>query len=333
MNPRKIENLNTISVTVDTEEEGLWGAGYPIRNCTTLNLRGLPRFHSVCEKYSIPPTYLVDAPVLENDFAIEILKDWQDTGRCEIGTHCHPWCTPPIISESVSKLESYMCNLPEELQFEKLQWLTQRIADTFGRAPTSYRAGRYGFNRSSVGPLVALNYIVDSSVLPAFNYTDTHGPNFQDFNRTPCKVRSTLGDATLLEVPITTGFTRSGRYQWRQRLRGWLNSPIGRATKIYSISNRLGLTRHIKLSPEGTSLVDLKGLVRSALHDGVSHLVLMLHSTSLLAGFSPYAKNDHELEALYQRLDGILEFTTKECSCVGVMLSETTKLVPDGFHR
>lgn len=324
----EMSTSRTISVTLDTEEEGLWGGAYPVFNCTTENLKGLPRFQSLCEKYSIPPTYLIDAPVLENTVAVAQLKSWQDSGRCEIGAHCHPWCNPPIVSKSVSNKESYLCNLPEELQFEKLKWLTDAIADNFGRAPTSYRAGRYGFNQSSVKPLVDLNYQLDSSVLPQYDYRTSEGPSFRSLSRNACFVGDTSGTKKIMEVPITTGFTRSGAYRRRQAIRRWVETPLGRATKLAAIANRLGVCRHVKLSPEGTSLAELKGLVESSLRDGVNQLVLMLHSTSLMPGFSPYAKDAAGVEGLYQRLDGILDFTIKEHQCVGVGLSEIPKWLP-----
>ena len=328
MNSRKHQIARTISVTVDTEEEGLWSGGYPVKNCTTNNLRGLERFQDLCETYCVPPTYLIDAPVLEDALAIADLKRWHSGGRCEIGSHCHPWCNPPIITESVSNTESYICNLPEELQFEKLQWLTSRICDVFGRSPTSYRAGRYGFNESSVGSLVKLGYQLDTSVLPWFSYQESMGPCFRHYDRTPTHVTDSTGTRKLLEIPITTGFTSKGAYSLRRRFHKLIETPIGRSTKIAAVFSRIGLTRHVKLSPEGTTLGELKGLVESALNDGVNHLVLMLHSTSLLPGFSPYAKDHAGVEALYNRLSGILELTTKRFSCSGIMLSDIPKLLP-----
>lgn len=324
---KQLSRVNTISVTVDTEEEGLWGGGFPVRNCTTENLRGLARFQSLCEKYSIPPTYLIDAPVLEDRLAVNQLRSWQDSRLCEVGTHCHPWCNPPIASDTVSESESYLCNLPVELQYQKLQWLTLRIADVIGRRPTSYRAGRYGFNASSVGPLVQLGYTVDSSVLPAYDYSKSHGPDFRALDRFPSRLQCEHGGHSIFEFPITTGFTRSKFYGLRQQLRRCVETPLGRATKLASISNRLGLSRHVKLSPEGTTLRELQGLVRSSVVSGVQHLVLMLHSTSLLPGFSPYAKDGAAVEALYERMERIFGYATKSFDCEGSTLSDLPKRI------
>jgi len=317
---KQLSRVNTISVTLDTEEEGLWGGAYPVRNCTTENLRGLSRFQNLCEKYSIPPTYLIDAPVLEDQLAVNQLRSWQDSRLCEVGAHCHPWCNPPIASDIVSESESYLCNLPVELQYQKLEWLTHRISDFIGRRPTSYRAGRYGFNASSIGPLVQLGYTVDSSVLPAYDYSKSHGPDFTSSDRFPSRLQCKHGGHSILEFPITTGFTRSNFYGLRQQLRKLVETPLGRATKLASISNRLGLSRHVKLSPEGTTLVELQGLVKSSVLSGVKHLVLMLHSTSLLPGFSPYAKDGAAVESLYERMERIFEYATKSFDCEGCTL-------------
>jgi hypothetical protein len=137
-----------------------------------------------------------------------------------------------------------------------------------------------------------------------------------------------MGSKKLLEIPITTGFTSKGAYGLRRRFHKLIDTPIGRSTKLAAVCSRIGLTRHVKLSPEGTTLGELVGLVESSLHDGVNHLVLMLHSTSLLPGFSPYAKDAAGVEALYNRLDGILECATKRFSCDGIMLSDIPKLLP-----
>ncbi len=57
-------------VSVDTEEEGLWGGAYRVFHNTTHNLRGLTRFQMLCERWEVAPTYLVDAPVLEDNTAV-----------------------------------------------------------------------------------------------------------------------------------------------------------------------------------------------------------------------------------------------------------------------
>lgn len=321
----KVSFQGTISVTVDTEEEGLWGGGFPVRNCTTENLRGLSRFQRQCEKYSIPPTYLIDAPVMDDRQAVSELKEWMNQGICEIGSHTHPWCNPPLVSEPVSNRESFFMNLPLDLQFEKLRWLTDRISNEFCKPPLSYRAGRYGFSTASIPHLCELGYIVDSSVLPFYDYSAEDGPDFRTSSRQPNWMRAEKTDHMILELPISTGFSRPGFYSLRKRLWGCIGGRLGRKTKIAGLAVRLGLTRHIKLTPEGTTLGHLKGLVDGLVQDGFKHLILMLHSTSLMAGFSPYSKTPEALEDFYRRLDGILRYATEHHGFQGATLYQASQ--------
>ncbi len=325
-----------IVVSVDTEEEGRWGCDYSTSDNPTQNLRGLSRFQALCEKHGVAPTYLIDAPVLLDQAAIAELSTWQEAERCEVGAHCHPWCNPPIVSQLPLEAETFLCNLPVELQFEKLKWLTDHISNCFGKSPTSYRAGRYGFSAETTAPILAeLGYAVDSSVLPMFEYRRVQGPDFRFASRDPVFIVQST-QSRILELPITSGFTKSG-----YRLRRWLWIATRRQPwkflKLAGIADSLGFARRLKLSPEGTSIAELRGLVDACLKDGLSTLVLMLHSSSLAAGFSPYAKNAEALEKLYARLDAILRYAIDQHGCQPVTLTAAAKHIaactPNDFQH
>ena len=83
-------------VTVDTEEECLWGGCYRRTGNTVENIRGVPRFQELRDRFGIQPTYLIDAPVVQDNHAVELLRRIQDDDRAEIGAHVHPWCNPSI---------------------------------------------------------------------------------------------------------------------------------------------------------------------------------------------------------------------------------------------
>jgi sugar phosphate isomerase/epimerase len=96
---------------------------------------------------------------------------------------------------------------------------------------------------------------------------------------------------------------------------------------LAGLSVRLGLTRHLKLSPEGTQWRELKGLVDGLVQDGINHIVLMLHSTSLMPGFSPYCKTPEALENLYDRLEKTLQYAIEHHHFQGAaLLDVATKL-------
>jgi len=308
--PSTIANVNRyLVVSVDTEEEGLWGGNYRVSGNTTRNLRGLARFQDCCERLSVPPTYLIDAPVIYDAEAIALMRRWQDAGRCEVGSHCHPWCNPPLATSAPTSAETYLCNLPVEVQYEKLKWLTDRIADAVGRVPTSYRAGRYGFGPSSAGILEQLGYQVDSSVLPLHEYLSKGGPDFREASRHPFRYFGNDDERHLLEIPVTAGFTRHG-YEWQRKLWIALRAKPWRRMRLAGVADYMGIGRRVKLSPEGTRLNDLKRLIDTCYRDGLDTLVLMLHSSSLVAGLSPYATDAAQLDSFYTRLSQMIKHAT-----------------------
>src|SRR5262245_26219040 len=176
--------MSTLIVTIDTEEEGLWGGCYRRTGNTVENIQHVPRFQALCDGFGVRPTYLIDAAVVEDERAAGLLRKIQDDGRCEIGTHLHPWCNPPFEEEIVPR-NSYLCNLPLPLQRAKLSWLTERIEERMARRPTAFRAGRYGLDIVGARLLEALGYAVDSSVIPFTSYSGEEGPDFSDAPQTP----------------------------------------------------------------------------------------------------------------------------------------------------
>jgi hypothetical protein len=88
------------------------------------------------------------------------------------------------------------------------------------------------------------------------------------------------------------------------------------------IADRMGIARRVKLTPEGTRLADLRRLVNSMLTERVTVLVLMLHSSSLAAGFSPYARDSESLESLYERMSSIIRYLISDCGFTGLTLTQ-----------
>lgn len=313
----------SLVVSIDTEEEGLWGGNFDAHPSTE-NLRGLERFQQFCDDRQVLPTYLIDAPVVMDGWAVERLRRWQDTERCEIGTHCHPWCNPPLDGKPISNQSTFMCNLNESSQRQKLEWLTDKIESKFGRRPTSFRAGRYGFDSVGARILADLGYIVDSSVLPFRSYAAEGGADYRDACAHPYRIhesdllKSDPG-GRLIEVPVTSGFTRPG-FQWRNRCRRFLSETPVRRFRVAGVADRLNILRWAKLSPENTSVIDAKSLIDAALKGNASVLVLMFHSSSLIPGFSPYVKTDTDLEHFYATLDAVLDH------CLVVQQCESTSL-------
>jgi hypothetical protein len=316
-------------VTVDTEEEGLWSGTFSATENTVRNTLELPRFQNLCEQFGVRPTYLIDSPVVENDEAVEHLQAWRQHGACEIGAHLHPWCAPPF-EKHTSQRNSYLCNLPAALQRSKLEQLTDRIAERFGRRPTSFRAGRYGLDLVGARLLEELGYQVDSSVLP---FTDLSGDGGPDFRRAPympyyvgpddfcCASSSASPQGSLLEVPVSVGFNRRN-YRWSQRLLTAAACPMLRPLRLPGVLDALGIVRRIKLTPEFNGEHHLVQLVETYVANRAPCLVLMLHSSSLAVGCSPYSKTAEDVDRVYSILAAVFHYCLNGRGMASATLTE-----------
>src|SRR5204862_4558050 len=127
----------------DTAEDD-WG-DYRTSGQRVENARRIPRLQRLFEEFDVVPTYLVTYSVATDAAARSILKSIADAGGCEIGAHCHPWNTPPVVGARVPERDSMLCNLPIDVQMAKMRCLHETMLRAFDRTPTSFRCGRWGF--------------------------------------------------------------------------------------------------------------------------------------------------------------------------------------------
>ncbi len=304
-------NPPALLVTIDTEEEGLWKGSYRKSGNTVANLRGIPWFQSLCDSLQVFPTYLVDSPVVADPFGSDLLSAYQREGRAEVGAHLHPWCTGPF-EEEVCPRNSWLQNLPEELQRRKLETLTDEITRVFGSPPTSFRAGRYGLGTFAANVLAELGYLVDSSVIPFTNYGAQAGPDYSEadwkpYRVSPANLLAADPAGRLLELPVTVGFNSNDfRKTWERHRR--FSTGLPRRLKLNGVLDRLRIGQRIKLSPEQASTSEMRTLIVRALRQQSECLVLMFHSSSLVQGHSPYVSDSHQFEQFRQRMIEILTY-------------------------
>ena len=293
-------------VLVDAEEEFDW---HQISSAATSvrSMRHQVRAHRIFERYGLRPMYLADYPVVMQPEGYGPLGEWLASGVCDVGTQLHPWVSPPI-EEAVSEYTSFPGNLPEALERAKLRLLTEAIEDRFGRHPLAYRAGRYGAGPNTARILADLGYRVDCSVLPYTDFSGVGGPDYSDWSPRPAWLDP---ERRLLELPATVGF--AGRLSRR-------GDPVYRAIslglptrlRVPGIFARLGLLERIKLTPEGTSLVEAKRLTRAMLAEGNRVFAITYHSPSLEVGHTPYVRSQADLARFLDWLDGYCAWFTGE---------------------
>jgi hypothetical protein len=291
----------TLFVVVDTEEEFDWSAPFSRQNTSVTAMRQVGRVQQIFDRFSIVPTYVVDYPVASKPEGSTPLLEFASAGRATIGAHLHPWVTPPH-DEEVSPANSFAMNLPAELEAAKLATMVETIERSFGHRPQIYKAGRYGIAPRTLSTLSTLGFAVDTSINPHMDYTSAAGPDFRHFDERPCWLRHHL-----LEIPCTTGYAGTAGPALGSRLHAVaLTAPA--QLRAVGILARLGITNRIMLSPEGSTLDEMKAVTHALIDRGLRTLTFSFHSPSVEPGHTPYVRSQADLGRFLQSIEQYFEF-------------------------
>ena len=282
-------------LTVDTEEEFDWTKPFVRDGYGTSHLKSLPRFQSLCSDHNVVPCYLVDFPITEDGFGVDLLAGYAHSGLAEIGVQLHPWVNPPF-DEDLSAFNSYACNLPESLERAKLSCLHAAIVGRFDVRPDAYRAGRYGAGHNTAQILTDLGIAIDTSVRSRFSYAAQGGPDYTYHPVNPYWINR----GNVLELPLTTVFGGAMRSAGNVVFGRWFNSHAARSALA-----RSGMVERIALTPEGISLPKALEGIDLAIAEGVKVINLSFHSPSLAVGHTPYVRDEGQLQQLYDWFAGV----------------------------
>lgn len=303
-------------ITVDTEGDNLWSRP---RTITTYNARFLPQFQRLCETYALRPTYLVNYemgcdPAFQ-EFARDIVR--RDAG--EIGMHLHAWNTPPMVSATPDdfRYQPYLTEYPHDLIREKIQVMTDLLAQQIGVRAVSHRAGRWGMNNVYARALLEHGYLVDCSVTPLVSWRDhtgdprgRGGPDYRAFPREPYFVDldnvARPGKSCLLEIPMTIVSSRPTRLPGLRRL-------VERLPRGRRVLERI-LPAAQWLRPNGRNGSVLLQIAHRAQREGWHHLQMMVHSSELMPGGSPRFRTLRDVQVLYRDLERLFELARSTCS-------------------
>jgi len=305
-------------LTIDTEGDNQWDHGHIL---TVENIKFIPRFQHLCNKYRIKPTYLVTSEVCDNPITSDILRDFLLSESAEIGTHLHSWTTPPFLEREGYRYNDryhvYANELPEDILNEKIKYLTLQIETVFGIKPLSFRSGRYGFNRNVAKVLSDNGYLVDSSVTPLIDWSSNPGlpdgqggPDFIDSS--PYPYRYVFEDRSILEFPITILATRFPLNRYED-LSGYYFRNVNSRLGLKILRKFLFRKQPLWLRPHPDMNIDLfKEIIMEAKRIKLPYLVMMFHSSELMPGCSIYRKTNESIEELYNLLEEFFDLLRVE---------------------
>lgn len=290
-------------LTVDTEEEFDWSAPFDRASRNVTIGDAMRRGQNYFRAAGVRPLYLTDYPVIDDPHVGSMLGEWQAAGEADIGAHCHPWVNPPH-EEAVSAANSFAGNLPEALEREKIRLLCDRITQVTGRAPVSFRAGRYGVGPNTGRILADLGFRLDTSVRSRFDYSAEAGP---DFGGLPIRPWRTGPGRALVEVPLSTAYVGALAGMCDELL-----PLIGRGGVAAGLLSRSHLLQRIPLTPEGVSAEGAIRAIDALLRDDVRLLVFSFHSPTLSPGNTPYVRDEADLTRFYRWWDDVLGYLARK---------------------
>ncbi len=173
----------TVSIDTECDHDPQWVRANPITFESIYE--GVPnRLQTAFDSIGAVPTYLLTVEVMEDAQSVKTLRELK--GNYEFGTHLHAaFIEPDKKFQDYAGIDSpdFQSSYPEEIEYRKLENLSNLFFDCFGYRPTSFRAGRYGAASQSLNSLQKLGYKVDTSVTPHIRWTEPNG--MVDFRKAP----------------------------------------------------------------------------------------------------------------------------------------------------
>ncbi|MDH5699510.1 MAG: hypothetical protein OEZ41_06055 [Nitrospirota bacterium] len=243
--------------------------------------KGIVTLQRLCNAYGIKPVYLISPAVLVDQQSVDYLGSL-DTTSCELGTHLHgeyigPNAKYPGPDFSGCDPQEMQCQYEKEIEYQKLENLTNRFTSLFGYAPASFRAGRFGARGWTINCLEQLGYTHDTSVTPHRNWHDIadfsqpeslspYHPSTEDI--------CAKGQSRIVEVPVSI----TPKLEW------------------------------LRPTPRFSTLDQCKTVIDwYEAHVTPTVLCCMFHNVELVPGKNPYCQTEEDCQELLHRIEGIFQ--------------------------
>jgi len=296
----------TLAIVIHTEEEFDWNNGfYPSNNKVTHGEK-LIAFGEKLIALGAKITFALDYAFVNSANGAKVIEYFKTNhaNNIEFASHLHPWVNPPSEDNEtqVSNFNSYPGNLDNDIEFEKLKALTEKIAEVCGKAPVTYLAGRYGIGENTLTSLTKLGYKTDVSISPFSDFSHQEGPDFSHFNN------KAFEKGNIYHWPHTTSVISLFPFieRWFDRHPEQFEMQQGKM--LNRLLLKLLRVKRQRLSPEGFGLNDLKKVTKTQLMLGHSNLIFSFHSPSVQAGLTPYVTTDQQATDFYNKTAAYIQW-------------------------
>ena len=294
-----MDNINRkrIWVTIDTEMDAdvHWRKKWPPEYSSILE--GIPQIlRPIWNQYEVHPIYFVSPEVLYSEKCCDILRDEVKKGAI-IGAHLHPEYIDPD-SYWGEKMEEIKPQFPNsactsEVEFQKIENLTQLIEKKLGVKPEWYRAARFGADLDTIHSLAKLGYHYDSSVTPDINWSAKGGPDHSKAPKERYRISDDNyykeGELPVVEFPVTISGKRWG--------------ALGRI-----LPNNWLFYRWLR--PTHMTYLEMKHMLQKL--EAQEDMVMMFHSMEIMINRTPYVRNKWMQDYYLWRLRKILAFAKEK---------------------
>jgi len=282
------------------------------------------RLRPILEPYDAPATLLLNGDIIMRDGPSAECERIAGESGWELGTHLHGEFMAPEMTHSGPagmRLKDFQCGYGYDLEFRKMQTLTELFRDRFGYFPASFRAGRFGAGPDTFRICLELGYEVDSSVVPGYQLRqekkgDCPIADFRSFDFRPSIVAGNA-DRSLLEIPV---MVRPGVFQPISESAGarWLqaNEAVPLALRKFVARSSYVIDRAIKplhrstwFRPSYSTAAEMSGVLRWLSKQGEGAPVvanMMFHSNELLPGGSPYNATEGDVSCFLEKISSSL---------------------------
>ena len=288
-----------LAVSLDVEEEGLFGGAYQLQGATVRNVAELKRFAPLCER-GIKPTLFCAHSVLADADACRCLARMRDTHGAEIGAHLHHWNTPPVATDhGAHHADGAVASrvpagaVPNDLMADKLHSLFDAARNFQGAAVTSFRMGRWDLHRQHWPLLAQAGVQVDASVRPLHGASASGNPDHFDAPSNPYWVP--VGDTKIFEAPLTAT-------PLLPCLRSLASGPAKGLRGAFHTWGALALL------PVYHPLWAMKRITDLYIRRGGRLLSLTWHSSEMMPGGAPHIPDEAAVRALLGKITAYVDW-------------------------